>query len=94
MADLSKVRSIYVAAMQSACDDVIALCAKLDQLNNLYTGAGLSGTFLDAELAADVTQKHMLAVDVGTFTANLQTVRAAVTGPILGNMAKATGKPV
>ena len=34
---------------------------------------------------------QMLAVDIGTYTANLQTIQTALTPAILQNMAKAVG---
>lgn len=94
MADLTKVRSEYVAGMQHAASLVLQLNNALDNLSALYQGAGLSGTFLDAELLEDVTSKHLAAADIGTFTANLNTIRSAVTTNITQNMSKAVGKPV
>lgn len=94
MADASKVRSAYVSGLQSIAQTIIDACSKMDELSALYLGAGLSGTFQDAELLADQTAQHMTAADVGTYTTNLNTIRSAITDPILQNLAKAVGRPV
>lgn len=91
---LTKVRAEYVAGLQDVAADLIKASRKMDKLDDLYVGAGLSGTFSDAEMDDDPGTQHMVAADVGTYTANLNTVRAAVTTAIIRNMAKAVGKPV
>jgi hypothetical protein len=90
-ADLSIVRMTYVTNLQAVAKLVGQLNSKLDELNTLYLGAGLSGTFVDAELLANNATKHITAADVGTYTANLNTINAALTDPILQDMAKAVG---
>jgi hypothetical protein len=93
-ADLTTVRQNYVLGMQRVAKLLLQLNAAMSDLSNLYNGAGLSGTFLDAELSGSAATKHLVAADVGTYTANLNTVQAAITGPILNNMGKAVGAPV
>jgi hypothetical protein len=82
-ANLAQVRFQYTLGMQAV--------AKL--LIQLYNGAGLSGTFLDAELALNANTMQMLGVDVGTYTANLNTVQAAMSSAIVQNMEKCVGIP-
>ena len=97
-ADLSVVRMNYVvgtpAGLQAIAKLVLQLNEAMTAASNLYNGAGLSGTFVDAELAANAATKHLLAADIGTYTANLNTISAALTAPILQNMAKAVGTGV
>jgi hypothetical protein len=93
-ADASMERLNYVLGLQAVARLVIQLNQSLAALNSLYVGGGLSGTFTDAEMAANPVTKHMVALDVGTFTANLNTVQAALTPAIIQNMAKAVGTPV
>jgi hypothetical protein len=90
-ADASAVRMNYVLAMQAVQRQALALNRAMADLNNLYLGAGLSGTFLDAELAGNAGTKHLVAADVGTLTANLNTVQAAFTTAIVQGMAKGVG---
>ncbi len=92
-ADLSQVRQQYVYGMQAVAKQMLALNLALVNLSNLYTGAGLSGTFVDAELAANTNTKQMLGADVGTYTANLNTIQTALTTGILNNMGKCVGTP-
>jgi hypothetical protein len=91
---LVEVRKKYVAGLQNAAQKVLELNRLLDELDTLYVGAGLSGTFQDAELEADVTTKHLAQGDIGTYTANLDTVNTAMSTAILRNLAKAVGKPI
>lgn len=93
-ADLSVVRMNYVLQMQAVEKQLLLLNAQLTALSSLYNGAGLSGTFLDAELAANNATKHMTSADVGTYTSNLQTVQAALTSGIVQNAEKCVGTPV
>ena len=92
-ADTSQERKNYVLGMQAVARLVLQLNAAMTTLNNLYQGGGLSGTFLDTDLAALPGTKHMVAADVGTFTANLNTIQAAMTTAIIQNMAKCVGQP-
>lgn len=93
-ADLSFTRSNYVVGLQAVAKLTLQLNEAMTNLSNLYNGAGLSGTFVDAELAAAAGTKHLLGVDIGTYTANLTTVQTAMSTPILQNLAKAVGSPV
>jgi len=90
-ADLAFVRQQYTSKMQDACRLVSQLGLTLTDLGNLYAGAGLSGTFSDAELSLNNVTKHLVAADIGTYTANLETVHTAMSSAILQNMAKAVG---
>jgi hypothetical protein len=88
--DASVVRQNYVLALQAVSRQGLLFNKALADLNNLYLGAGLSGTFVDAELAATPPTKHLAAADVGTYTANLNTVAAALT-PVVQNLSKCVG---
>jgi hypothetical protein len=92
-ADLSQVRFQYVSGMQAVEKLLIQLNAAMTGLSALYNGAGLSGTFVDAELAGNTNTKHMVAADIGTFTANLNTVQAAMSTAIIQNAEKCVGLP-
>ena len=93
-ADASVVRQNYTIGLQNVSKLMLQLNTAMNSLSALYNGDGLSGTFVDAELATSAGTKHLLAADVGTFTANLITVQAAMSTPILQNMAKCVGNPV
>lgn len=93
-ADASSERMNYVNGLQDVAQLVLQLNHALIGLNNLYLGGGLSGTFVDAELLGSARTKHLVALDIGTYTANLNTVAAALTPAIVQNMAKAAGKPI
>jgi hypothetical protein len=90
-ADSSAVRMNYVLAMQAVSRQGLAFNRAMSDLNNLYLGAGLSGTFVDTELAGNAGTKHLTALDVGTVTANLNTLAAAFTAALTQNLAKAVG---
>jgi hypothetical protein len=90
-ADASTERMNYVTGLQAVAKQVLLLNAQLSHLNNMYLGGGLSGTFVDAELAVSAGTKHMVAADIGTFTANLNSITTALTSGIIQNMAKAVG---
>ena len=90
-ADLSQVRQQYVYGLQAVAAELLKVAVDLANLNTLYLGGGLSGTFVDAELAANTNTKHMLGADIGTFTANLNTVSTAISAAIQQNMAKCVG---
>lgn len=92
-ADPSQVRYQYVVGLQAVAKQLQQLNAAMISLSNLYNGGGLSGTFVDAELAGNTNTKHMVAADVGTFTANLNTVQTAMSAAIVQNMSKCVGMP-
>lgn len=92
--DASTERAAYVTGLQNVAKLILQLNAQMNGLNTLYQGGGLSGTFVDAEVQNNNATKHLTGADIGTFTANLNTVQAALTVPILNNMAKAVGTPV
>lgn len=93
-ADTSYERQQYIFALQSAAKATQALNNQYTNLLNLYNGGGLSGTFLDADLAANNTTKQMLAADVATFTSNIQTIQTAMSSAIIQNMAKCVGASI
>lgn len=90
--DQSEVRANYMRQLQVMATEVQKMASNLDNLNNLYTGSGLSGTFVDADMINQF--KHMAPADVGTYTANLEAVRTAITTAILENMANCAGQSV
>jgi hypothetical protein len=93
-ADASFERQQAIFALQATCGAFLTANKKLNDYLNLYNGGGLSGTFLDADCAVNNTTKHMVGVDIGTFTANLQTIQATLTASsnaILNNLAKCVG---
>jgi hypothetical protein len=92
--NLAKVRAEYVAGAQAAAQATLLLAARLDQLADLHQGAGLAGTFADAELAADVTAQHLAPADVAAVTTDLAALRLAMTDPIRRRLAKFVGRPV
>lgn len=89
--DPSFVRLNYVLKAQAVAKKVIELQSALDQLAALFAGASLTGTFVDAELWASNPTKHLDATFVGTATANLGTVRTAMSATILNNLSKLVG---
>lgn len=91
-ANLAPVRANYVGGLQNVAKLMLQLNNAMNELSNLYNGAGLSGTFTDQELAANTSTCQMLGADVGTFTANLTTVQTAMSSAILQNMAKCSGQ--
>jgi hypothetical protein len=94
VADPSQVRMQYVFGLQAAAKLVQQLNNTLNNLEALYLGNGLTGTFTDADLAANSNTKHLLGTDIGTFTSNLNTITNAMTTTIIQNMAKAVGSPL
>ncbi len=90
-ADPSGVRSRYIAGLQTAAKLIIQLQGAINNLSTMYQGNTLAGSFVDAELAADVTTKHLIATDIATMTGQLNTVNGAITTNIAQSMAKATG---
>lgn len=92
-ASLVQTRAAYVTGLQNVAKLLLQLNDQMNNIASLYGGAGLSGTFIDAELAANTSTNQMLGADIGTFTANVATVQAAMSTPILQNMAKCLGSP-
>ncbi len=90
-ADNTVVRKLFVTRLQAAAKAVTLLSAQIDILDSLYQGDSLSGTFVDAELAAYDSTKHLIATDIATFKGNLTTIRTAITTNILQGMAKCLG---
>ena len=93
-ADLSQVRMQYVFGLQAVAKQIVQLNGALTNLSSLYNGAGLSGTFVDGELAGNSNTKQMVSGDVGTYTANLNTVQTAISSAIVNNMMKCVGTQV
>ena len=57
--DAASVRSNYLTGLQDAAKLVMQLNAALDNLDLMYQGNGLSGTFVAAELEATSVHKHL-----------------------------------
>lgn len=90
-ANNQQVRFNYVAKLQNVCSLALQLNRAMTDLNNLYLGAGLSGTFVDAELAAVQSMEQLVGVDIGTITTDVGTVQASMTAGILQVFAKCVG---
>lgn len=88
-----QTRAAYVTGLQNVAKLMLQLNDAMNNIGSLYSGAGLSGQFVDAELAANTSTCQMVAADVGTFTSNLGTVQTAMSSAILQNMAKCLGSP-
>lgn len=86
-------RAAYVTGLQNVAKLLLQLNDQMNNIASLYTGAGLSGGFVDAELAANTSTCQMVAADIGTYTSNLTTVQTAMSAAILQNMAKCLGSP-
>lgn len=92
-ASLVQTRAAYVTGLQNVAKLLLQLNDQMNNIGSLYAGAGLSGSFVDAELAANTSTNQMVAGDIGTFTANVTTVQTAMSSAILQNMAKCLGTP-
>jgi hypothetical protein len=90
--DQTDVRANYMRQLMILAAEVQKIALNIDNLANLYTGSGLSGTFVAGDMINQF--KHMDPAAVGTYTTNLQTVRAAITTAIEQNMAACAGQSV
>ncbi len=87
---ITQVQANYITALQRNAQMVLQLNRAMNDLINLYNGAGLSGTFTDAEVQAICP--WLTAALVGTYTANIETIQADLTSGIIQNMANCLGQ--
>lgn len=90
-ADNGFVRQNFVIALQAVAKLALQLDAAITQLDLVYQGAALVGTFTDAELANNNITKHLIGTDMATMKGQLVTLQGAYTANIRQSLAKCAG---
>lgn len=91
--DFSREIKQYVAGLQDIAKDILKAQAKLDNLTAVFTGGAFNASITDALLQGDTSFAHLTAAQVTTVTANLGTIKAAITATIQNNLAHLVGAP-